>query len=137
MTSEPAKIFTWDGKPVAQPALWRKTRAWTLALSFGLVNGGYAICVAWLPDFYHQLGWSAQAGGSLLGMMIGCQVAGALRLVTSLLLAPVGTHTVAVSIWRQFEQGSAGQGMAMATLTMLTGLTLMLSALALMQRSAR
>jgi iron(III) transport system permease protein len=42
-----------------------------------------------------------------------------------------------VFIWRQFEQGSAGQGMAMATLTLLTGLTLMLSALALMQRSAR
>ncbi|MFV9668045.1 cyanate transporter [Pantoea sp. KXB25] len=65
---------------VTLPALWRKTRAWTLALSFGLVNGGYAICVAWLPDFYHQLGWSAQAGGSLLGMMIGCQVSGALLL---------------------------------------------------------
>jgi len=62
------------------PSLWRKTRAWTLALSFGLVNGGYAICVAWLPDFYHQRGWSAQAGGSLLGMMIGCQVTGALLL---------------------------------------------------------
>lgn len=65
---------------IAQPPLWRKTRAWTLALSFGLVNGGYAICVAWLPDFYHQFGWSAQAGGSLLGVMIGCQVAGALLL---------------------------------------------------------
>lgn len=64
----------------AIPALWRKTRAWTLALSFGLVNGGYAICVAWLPDFYHQQGWSAQAGGSLLAMMISCQVAGALLL---------------------------------------------------------
>lgn len=62
------------------PSLWRKTRAWTLALSFGLVNGGYAICVAWLPDFYHQLGWSTQAGGSLLGMMIACQVSGALLL---------------------------------------------------------
>ena len=74
-TAPPAKAAA-----VVLPALWRKTRAWTLALSFGLVNGGYAICVAWLPDFYHQLGWSAQAGGSLLGMMIGCQVAGALLL---------------------------------------------------------
>ena len=64
----------------ALPSLWRKPRAWTLALSFGLVNGGYAICVAWLPDFYHQLGWPAQAGGSLLGMMIACQVIGALLL---------------------------------------------------------
>jgi len=64
----------------ALPRLWRKPRAWTLAMSFGLVNGGYAICVAWLPDFYHQLGWSDQAGGSLLGVMIGCQVTGALLL---------------------------------------------------------
>lgn len=63
---------------VVMPSLWRNARAWMLALSFGLVNGGYAICVAWLPDFYHQLGWSAQAGGSLLGVMITCQVAGAM-----------------------------------------------------------
>lgn len=60
------------------PPLWRKPRAWSLAISFGLVNGGYATCVAWLPDAYHHLGWSAQAGGSLLGVMILCQVAGAL-----------------------------------------------------------
>ncbi len=64
----------------AMPVLWRRPRAWALATSFGLVNGGYAICVAWLPDFYQQQGWSAQAGGSLLGMMISCQVAGALLL---------------------------------------------------------
>lgn len=63
---------------ITLPALWRKPRAWSLALSFGLVNGGYATCVAWLPDAYHHLGWSAQAGGSLLGAMILCQVAGAL-----------------------------------------------------------
>lgn len=56
------------------------------------------------------------------------------ELVTSLLLAPAGTQTVAVFIWRQFEQGSPGQGMAMATLTLVTGLLVMLSALAIMQR---
>ncbi|MDY1035783.1 iron ABC transporter permease [Lelliottia sp. CFBP8978] len=59
------------------------------------------------------------------------------ELVTSLLLAPAGTQTVSVFIWRQFEQGSVGQGMAMATLTLLTGLFLMLTALNIMQRSAR
>ncbi|MGR8987422.1 hypothetical protein ACP3UJ_29525, partial [Klebsiella pneumoniae] len=48
-----------------------------------------------------------------------------------------GTQTVAVFIWRQFEQGSVGQGMAMASLTLLTGLVLMLTALALMQRRTR
>ena len=59
------------------------------------------------------------------------------ELVTSLLLAPAGTQTVSVFIWRQFEQGSVGQGMAMATLTLLTGLILMLTALAIMQRKGR
>ncbi|MGL4427606.1 MAG: ABC transporter permease [Silvania sp.] len=59
------------------------------------------------------------------------------ELVTSLLLAPAGTQTVSVFIWRQFEQGSVGQGMAMATLTLLTGLILMLTALGIMQRSTR
>ena len=59
------------------------------------------------------------------------------ELVTSLLLSPAGTQTVAVFIWRQFEQGSVGQGMAMATLTLLTGLLLMLTALAIMQRRGR
>ncbi|WP_128083831.1 MFS transporter, partial [Pantoea eucrina] len=62
----------------ALPPLWRTPRAWSLALSFGLVNGGYATCVAWLPDAYQQAGWSEQAGGSLLGVMILCQVIGAL-----------------------------------------------------------
>lgn len=66
-----------DSKPVVVPPLWRKPRAWTLALSFGLVNGGYATCVAWLPDAYQQAGWSAQAGGSLLAVMIALQVTGA------------------------------------------------------------
>lgn len=75
------------------PSIWRNTRAWTLALSFGLVNGGYAICVAWLPDFYHQQGWSAQAGGGLLGVMIACQVAGAL--VFPLLVRGGGQATAA------------------------------------------
>ncbi|WP_194206125.1 iron ABC transporter permease [Superficieibacter sp. 1612_C1] len=59
------------------------------------------------------------------------------ELVTSLLLAPAGTQTVAVFIWRQFEQGSPGQGMAMATLTLITGLGLMSGAMALMQRRER
>lgn len=59
------------------------------------------------------------------------------ELVTSLLLSPAGTQTVAVFIWRQFEQGSVGQGMAMATLTLLAGLILMLTALAIMQRKER
>ena len=36
------------------------------------------------------------------------------ELVASLLVAPIGFQTIAVYIWTQFDQGSAGLGMAMA-----------------------
>lgn len=39
------------------------------------------------------------------------------ELVASLLLTPTGMQTVSLFIWRQFEQGSLGQGMAMSTIT--------------------
>lgn len=74
---------------------------------------------------------------ALLAAMLMVFAIASRELVTSLLLAPAGTQTVSVFIWRQFEQGSVGQGMAMATLTLLTGLVLMLSALGIMQRNAR
>lgn len=74
---------------------------------------------------------------ALLAAMLMVFAIASRELVTSLLLAPAGTQTVAVFIWRQFEQGSPGQGMAMASLTLFTGLGLMLSALALMQLGAR
>lgn len=74
---------------------------------------------------------------ALLAAMLMVFAVASRELVTSLLLAPAGTQTVAVFIWRQFEQGSVGQGMAMASLTLFVGLALMLSALALMQRNTR
>lgn len=74
---------------------------------------------------------------ALLAAMLMVFAIASRELVTSLLLAPAGTQTVAVFIWRQFEQGSIGEGMAMASLTLLTGLALMLGALALMQRGTR
>ncbi len=55
-------------------------RAWLLGLYFGLINGGYTSLIAWLPPFYLQLGWTAQASGSLLALMTGGQVVGALLL---------------------------------------------------------
>ncbi|PIF13646.1 ABC transporter permease [Candidatus Pantoea floridensis] len=74
---------------------------------------------------------------SLLAAMMMVFAVASRELVTSLLLAPAGTQTVAIFIWRQFEQGSVGQGMAMATLTLLASLSLMLAATALMQRQRR
>ncbi|MFT4291737.1 ABC transporter permease, partial [Enterobacter sp.] len=74
---------------------------------------------------------------ALLAAMLMVFAIASRELVTSLLLAPAGTQTVSVFIWRQFEQGSVGQGMAMATLTLITGLILMLSALGIMQRHSQ
>lgn len=72
---------------------------------------------------------------SLLAAMMMVFAVASRELVTSLLLAPAGTQTVAIFIWRQFEQGSVGQGMAMATLTLFASLSLMLAALGLLRRS--
>ena len=55
------------------------------------------------------------------------------ELVTSL-LAPAGVQTVSIYVWRQFEQGSVGEGMAMATVAVAASLTLMLGASAIRRR---
>ncbi len=50
------------------------------------------------------------------------------ELVASLLLAPAGVQTVSVYIWRQFEQGSLGAGMATGVVTIgLTGCLILLA----------
>lgn len=56
------------------------------------------------------------------------------ELVTSLLLSPAGVQTVSVFVWRQFEQGSIGDGMAMASVAVVLSLTVMLLAMRLHQR---
>ncbi|CAM6706449.1 cyanate transporter [Klebsiella michiganensis] len=60
--------------------LFRHRRAWTLSLYFGLINGGYASLIAWLPPYYMQSGYSAQFSGTLLALMTIGQTGGALLL---------------------------------------------------------
>ncbi|MDR3097372.1 MAG: cyanate transporter [Paraburkholderia sp.] len=60
--------------------VWRKRRAWTLGLHFGLVNGGYTSLVAWLPAYYQQHGASVAGSGSLLAAMTVFQAICALLL---------------------------------------------------------
>ena len=47
---------------------------------FGLVNGGYASLVAWLPAFYQSRGWSGTHSGGLLALMALAQAGAALLL---------------------------------------------------------
>ncbi|MFP3740075.1 MFS transporter, partial [Burkholderia sp. SIMBA_019] len=64
----------------AHVPVWRKRRAWTLGLHFGLVNGGYTSLVAWLPAYYQQHGASVEASGSLPAALTVFQAASALLL---------------------------------------------------------
>ncbi|GHC79217.1 ABC transporter permease [Limoniibacter endophyticus] len=57
------------------------------------------------------------------------------ELVASIILAPVGMQTIATFIWRQFEQGSMGLGMAMAFVTIILTTLIPLVLLKLLQRT--
>jgi len=74
---------------------------------------------------------------SLLAAMMMVFAVASRDLVTSLLLAPAGVQTVSVFVWRQFEQGSVGDGMAMASLAVLLTLSVMLFAVRLQNRQPR
>ena len=76
----PASAQTQTQTRAASMPVWRKRRAWTLGLHFGLVNGGYTSLVAWLPAYYQQHGASVEASGSLLAAMTAFQAASALLL---------------------------------------------------------
>lgn len=73
------------GRPQANgapPSLARLglARTWLLMSCFGLVNGGYASLVAWLPATYQSQGWSSAESGSLVAVMAVGQAIAALVL---------------------------------------------------------
>lgn len=57
------------------------------------------------------------------------------ELVATILVAPVGMATIATFIWRQFEQGSVGLGMAMAFMTVVITTLIPLALIGLLRRS--
>lgn len=56
---------------------------------------------------------------SLLASMLLVFAVATRELVASVVVAPVGVSTISTYIWRQFEQGSVGLGMALAFVTIL------------------
>lgn len=64
---------------------------------------------------------------SLLSAMLLVFAVASRELVASVLVAPVGMMTVATFIWRQFDQGSIGIGMAMSVIALLVTLTVPLA----------
>ncbi len=61
---------------------------------------------------------------ALLAAMLLVFAVAARELVATVLLAPVGVRTVALFVWRQFEQGSVGLGMAMASVAIAITMTI-------------
>ncbi|WP_292270293.1 ABC transporter permease subunit [Marivita sp.] len=71
---------------------------------------------------------------SLLAAMLLVFAVATRELVASIVVAPVGVSTISTYIWRQFEQGSVGLGMAMAFVTILITTAFPLIGLSLMGR---
>jgi len=71
---------------------------------------------------------------SLLAAMLLVFAVATRELVASVVVAPVGVSTISTYIWRQFEQGSVGLGMAMAFVTILITTALPLFVLSVMGR---
>jgi MFS transporter, CP family, cyanate transporter len=77
-----ASAAWWGAAPVCGEAplicgrrlVYSKIRAWLLLAFFGLGTGAYTLILAWLPPFYTQLGWSAEAAGALLGAVTFAEV---------------------------------------------------------------
>ncbi|MFC0220700.1 ABC transporter permease [Pseudochelatococcus lubricantis] len=64
---------------------------------------------------------------SLISAMLLVFAVATRELVASILLAPVGMATISTFIWRQFDQGSVGLGMAMSAVTILITTTIPLA----------
>jgi iron(III) transport system permease protein len=71
---------------------------------------------------------------SLVAAMLLTFAVAARELVASIIIAPVGMQTIAIFIWKQFEQGSVGLGMAMAFLAIVITTLLPLVVLAILSR---
>lgn len=82
-----------------QESFFANSRAWTLAIFFGLGTASYTCVLAWLAPYYVEKGWSEQHAGLLLGFLTAMEVLSGLvtpaianrsrdkRLVLSVLLA--------------------------------------------------
>ncbi|MFN4158872.1 MAG: ABC transporter permease [Gemmobacter sp.] len=71
---------------------------------------------------------------SLMAAMLLVFAVATRELVASVVIAPVGVSTISTYIWRQFEQGSVGLGMAMAFVTVLITTVLPLIVLSVIGR---
>jgi CP family cyanate transporter-like MFS transporter len=69
--SPPASI---RNTPVGKQSFTRNSRAWLLAIFFGLGTASYTCVLAWLAPYYVEQGWSEQQAGLLLGFLTAMEV---------------------------------------------------------------
>jgi len=60
--------------PVGKESFTRNSRAWLLAIFFGLGTASYTCVLAWLAPYYVEQGWSEQHAGLLLGFLTAMEV---------------------------------------------------------------
>ncbi|WP_423205086.1 cyanate transporter [Pseudomonas kribbensis] len=59
---------------VRKEAFFTHSRAWLLAIFFGLGTASYTCVLAWLAPYYVENGWSEQNAGLLLGFLTAMEV---------------------------------------------------------------
>ena len=69
--SPPSSI---QNMPVGKQSFTRNSRAWLLAIFFGLGTASYTCVLAWLAPYYVEQGWSEQHAGLLLGFLTAMEV---------------------------------------------------------------
>ncbi|EZP32664.1 cyanate transporter [Pseudomonas sp. RIT288] len=69
--STPSSI---QNTPAGKESFTRSSRAWLLALFFGLGTASYTCVLAWLAPYYVEQGWSEQHAGLLLGFLTAMEV---------------------------------------------------------------
>ncbi|EJM59401.1 cyanate transporter [Pseudomonas sp. GM48] len=69
-----AGMPTLDSKTSSNVSFFANSRAWLLAIFFGLGTASYTCVLAWLAPYYVEKGWSEQHAGLLLGFLTAMEV---------------------------------------------------------------
>lgn len=94
------------------------------------------VCGATLGTTLRRILFPLIAPSMIAAMLLVFAVASR-ELVATILVAPVGTSTVATFIWKEFEQGSVGLGMAMSATAILITTTIPVLVTLIMRRMGK
>ncbi|WP_350598583.1 cyanate transporter [Pseudomonas sp. 65/3-MNA-CIBAN-0223] len=72
--AQPAQQSLIESKSATRQSFFNNSRAWLLAIFFGLGTASYTCVLAWLAPYYVEKGWSEQDAGLLLGFLTAMEV---------------------------------------------------------------